>query len=182
MENLSPQEQLNRITADFKNQFGELNKDQINLKPTPRGWSIGQIIDHIITINKTYFPVFGNILNGNNRTPFIGRVRFFVNLFGNLILKSTLPSTVKKTQTIPIWEPKESDIDNHIFDEFEEHQGALIQWIDRLEVIDKRNTVISSPANKYIVYDLEKALEIIVQHELRHYQQALKIKEDLIQN
>jgi len=32
--------------------------------------------------------------------------------------------------------------------------------------------VISSPANKYIVYKLENAFDIIINHERRHFKKA----------
>ena len=37
--------------------------------------------------------------------------------------------------------------------------------------------IISSPANKNIVYKLEQAFEIIVTHEERHLNQAIAIQE-----
>jgi hypothetical protein len=39
----------------------------------------------------------------------------------------------------------------------------------------EKGTVISSPANKYIVYKLETAFDIIVAHEERHLEQAKEV-------
>jgi hypothetical protein len=36
-------------------------------------------------------------------------------------------------------------------------------------------TVISSPANRNIVYKLETAFDIIVAHEFRHFEQAKEV-------
>ena len=38
-----------------------------------------------------------------------------------------------------------------------------------------KGVVISSPANKNIVYKLETALDIITTHEKRHFEQARRI-------
>ncbi len=37
----------------------------------------------------------------------------------------------------------------------------------------------TSPANPNIVYTLEKAFEIIVMHEIRHLEQAKRVKEGM---
>ena len=79
---------LDETTASFSHTFGSLNSDQINWKPDPNTWSIGQNIEHLIVINETYFPIFQALKNGTYKTPFIGKIGFLSNFFGNFILKS----------------------------------------------------------------------------------------------
>ena len=43
----------------------------------------------------------------------------------------------------------------------------------------EKGTVISSPANKNIVYKLENAFDIITTHEQRHLEQAREVLADL---
>jgi hypothetical protein len=47
--------------------------------------------------------------------------------------------------------------------------------------VDK-GTIISSPANKIIVYKLEIAFDIIVAHEKRHLEQAREVLQILNRN
>jgi len=42
------------------------------------------------------------------------------------------------------------------------------------DLLDK-GTIISSPANKNIVYKLEMAFDIITTHEQRHFEQAKEV-------
>jgi len=171
---------INEITTSFKSAFGHLDADQLNWKPSPEVWSIGQVTDHLIVINKTYFPVIDRVRNGTYKLPWITKFKFMVKFLGNFILKSVEPERQRKIKTFPIWEPAQSNIPGNILEQFEQHQQALIQLIKNCDDLLQKNTVISSPANRNIVYTLEKAFDIITTHEQRHFNQAKEI--DAIRN
>ncbi|MFN0729334.1 hypothetical protein [Polaribacter gochangensis] len=78
-------------------------------------------------------------------------------------------------KTFPIWEPTKSEIPIGILDRFKEHQFQLNQLIENSKDLIEKQTIISSPANKSIVYKLESAFEIIVTHGKRHFEQSKEI-------
>ncbi len=123
-------------------------------------------------INSTYFTVFDAIKAGNYKPPFMSRAGFWVNWMGNFILKSVQPDRKQKIRTVSVWEPRTGDIDEGILEQFAGHQDRLYQYMNEL---DGAQTVISSPASKFIVYTLDKALDIIVAHEKRHLEQAREV-------
>ena len=169
--------QIDRITGDFINSFSVLSEEDLNWKPSPAVWSIAENIDHLITLNKTYFPILNDLNKGNYKLPFIARFGFVVSFFGNMILKSVQPDRKKKIKTFAIWEPSKSSYKKSILSRFEKHQSRLKQEILEVEDRIKENAVISSPANKNIVYKLETAFDIIVTHEKRHFEQANEVYE-----
>ena len=169
--------QIDKITGDFINSFSVLSEEDLNWKSSPDVWSIAENIDHLITLNKTYFPVLANLNKGNYKLPFIARFGFVVTFFGNMILKSVQPDRKIKTKTFAIWKPSKSSYKKSILGRFEEHQSRLKQEILMVEDRIKENAVISSPANKNIVYKLETAFDIIVTHEKRHFEQANEVYE-----
>lgn len=160
------------ITNNFLHEFGTLNSEQLNLKPDSDTWSIAQNIDHLIVINESYYPVIQAVRDKSFMLPFIGKVGFFVNFFGRFILKSVQPDRKRKMKTFPIWQPAQSDILFDILKKFHAHQKELKKLISDCEDLLQAGTVISSPANKNIVYKLETAFDIIVAHEERHFEQA----------
>lgn len=165
--------EIQDITKDYKDKFGKLSAEELNWKPDPKIWSIGQNIDHVVRINESYFPTLNQLKDGTYHTPFLGNFPFITSMLGNLIYKSVAPDRGKKVKTFPIWEPTESQIDKDITEKFEQHQHELIYQMEQSESFIMAGTVISSPANKNIVYTLEKAFEIIITHERRHYNQAV---------
>lgn len=161
--------QINSITEAFISAFGHLEKADLNWSPDAEAWSIARNIDHLIVINSTYFPIFEAIKSGNFREPFMGRFGFWVNWTGSFILKFVQPERKQKIKTMPLWEPRTGNIDADILQKFADHQRVLGKYMEELS--DNR-TVIASPASKYMVYSLDKALDIIIAHERRHLEQA----------
>jgi len=167
--------QIDRTTEVFKREFGALTPEELNRKPNPTTWSIAQNIDHLIVTNGTYYPIIKSVREGSYKTPFTGKIGFMVNMFGKLVLNAVQPGTRKKIKTFPIWEPSTSNIPADILARFEKSQAEMKQMITGCaDLLDKR-TVISSPANRNIVYKLEDAFNIIVTHQLRHFEQAKEV-------
>ena len=149
---------LETNTQLFKQHFAGLSPEDLNWKPDPQTWSIAQNIDHLITINSTYFPVLDEILMGRYNAPWLGKIGFIPRFFGNLIYNASLPDRRKKMKTFPMWEPAKAD------------------YIRKAAPAVERGLVISSPAQAGLVYKLERAFDIIVVHEQRHLEQAKEVQ------
>jgi len=135
-----------------------------------------------MVINQTYFPVLSYLKSGSYKLPFIGRFGFLVSFLGKTVLNAVKPDRKKKMKTFPIWEPTKSHISFNILERFLKHQTELKQEIEASKELIKMKTIISSPANKNIVYKLETAFDIIVTHEQRHLEQSKEILELLKKN
>jgi hypothetical protein len=166
---------LDDITKQFTVQFGNLTADQLNWKSEPKSWSVAQIVDHIIVVNESYYPILSSLQSGTYTLPFMARFGFMVTLFGNLILKASQPDRRNRSKTFPLWEPGRSAIPADILTRFENHQNELKKKIQESEELVDKGAVISSPANKNIVYRLEAAFDIIIAHERRHLEQAREV-------
>ena len=169
------QNEVDSITNKYLESFGNLDAGMLNWKPDPETWSIAEIIQHLIQVNESYFPIFKAMETQELKLPFLARFRFMSSFFGNLILKSVDPDNIKKVKTFPLWKPASSNLDKDIFQKFKESQEILKKHIERLDKEIRSGKVIYSPANRNIVYGLDTALEIITQHQKRHYNQARNI-------
>jgi hypothetical protein len=166
---------LNNITKQTLTEFGSLTSEQLNWKPNSNTWSIAQNLEHLIVVNETYYPVLASIKAGTYNTPFLAKIGFMVSFLGKTILNAVRPDRKKKMKTFPIWEPTTSNVIGDILNRFQIHQIELIQKIEGAKELVEKGIVISSPANKNIVYKLEIAFDIIVSHEQRHLEQAKEI-------
>lgn len=170
-------EQIDKTTQNFIESFNELSAEQMNWKPNSDTWSIAQNIDHLIQINRTYFPIIDSLRKDNYKSSFLSKIGFLVSFFGNTILKNVQPDRKKKMKTFRIWEPSKSELPQGIIDSFKSHQVELKDLIANSKDLVEKGVIISSPANKNIVYKLETAFEIIVTHEQRHFSQAKEVFE-----
>ena len=166
---------IDSITNDFKKTFGQLTHEQLNWKPNEQTWSIGQNIDHLIVINGTYQPVIEAVKKGGYKLPLMGKMSFMVNFLGKMVLNAVQPDRKKKMKTFPIWEPTKSKVTSDVLTRFDLHQAELKQMIIGCADLLDRGSIISSPANKNIVYKLETAFDIITTHEERHFEQAKEV-------
>jgi len=166
-------------TKIIEGEFGELTDVHLNQKMNPQAWSIAQILEHLIIINSTYFPIVHALNNGTYTIPFIGKITFIPTLLGKALLKSMQGNRSQKTKTFPIWEPSQSEIDADIIIRFKQHQEELKSMIQQCEYHIKTHAIISSPANRYIVYPLSMAIDIIIAHECRHIEQMREVAKQI---
>lgn len=167
--------QIDKITEHFIANFGLLSAEQLYWKPNPHTWSIAQNIDHLIVVNESYYPVLSSLKEGTYKTPFIAKFGFMVSFLGKTVLNGVKPDRKKKMKTFPVWEPVNGQIKDDILQRFASHQNQLKKQIEASSDFVEKGAIISSPANRNIVYKLETAFDIIVAHEQRHLEQAKDI-------
>ena len=166
---------IDQVTNSFVAEFGNLSAEELNWKPSSDVWSVTQNMHHLIVINETYYPVLQAVRNKTYELPWIARFGFMVRFMGRVILNSVQPDRRKKMKTFPLWQPSASNFGKDIFEQFKNHQEHLKNVISESEDLVKLGTIISSPANKNIVYSLSTAFDIIVTHEKRHLEQAREL-------
>jgi uncharacterized damage-inducible protein DinB len=176
------QQKIDELTQEFRDRFADLPADELGRKPNAQTWSIAENMQHLIVVNESYFPVLEELKAGKYKVPFMARLSFFVNFMGNTILKAVEPSRKKKMKTFPIWEPTAAAINGDIVTDFTTHQAKLKKAIVAAEELLQKKTIISSPANRNIVYTLQKAFEIMIAHEERHLNQAIEAFEVIYKN
>ncbi len=166
---------IDRNTSLFKENFQELSYEDLNWKPDTESWSIGQIIEHIILINESYFEVFTKLKSGSLKLPFTARFEIINSFFLKLISNATEPTRLKKMKTMTPWNSKEVVVSKDIFHRFTNNQETLKKHIIDLGDHIKNKSVIYSPMFKGITFPVDEFIEEMVNHELRHFNQAKEV-------
>jgi len=166
-------------TSRYHDGLRDLTLEELNVKPNEKDWSIGQVVDHIITTNSAYYPVFDDVLNGQGSQSFIAKVPGMHKFLGNLIYKSVLDTNPKKIKTAPVFEPAKSEIESDLWDRFDQMQEKMQSYVQSFSP-GQLDIIISSPASPLVVYKVSRALDIICVHEKRHLNQALNLRESLL--
>ena len=58
-------EKLSRLAVEVEEKLGGLSKKQLNWKPSPDVWSVGQCLDHLVVTNKQEIPAIKAGLAGS---------------------------------------------------------------------------------------------------------------------
>ena len=166
-----------QIAGDMKRSFGALSSGQLNWKPDESRWSIGQCIDHLITTNRTYLPIFEKVSKDNRSASGWKRVPFLPVVWGKILLHSVQPDNPRKRKTFNVFLPSMSDINKRIVGDFIVHQKELITLISETDSVDHEKIVVTSPVSRLVTYTLKYCCLIIITHEKRHLLQAKRVME-----
>jgi len=171
---------LVREAADLgrraEQQLGALTAPQLNWRPNPEEWSVGQCLDHLILATTLYFPAFRDIQAGTKRATFWERVPVLPSLFGPWLIRLLSPERSARVPAPAVFRPTESHVEPQIVRTFVATQEELVGFMTATASRDL-DRVVTSPASRFITYDLLDAYRIIVVHAQLHLQQARRVTE-----
>lgn len=156
---------LQKSTTDVVKTFGDLTEVQLNWKPNENKWSIGECLDHIMTTNRSYFNTFEAINSGKHKTPFWGKLPFLKGYFGKYLVDNSTAIVKGKMKTPTVFKPTRSEVPANIVEEFKNHQTEMTNWANQTDSVSHDQTILSSPAASFVVYNLKDAWQIIAGHE-----------------
>lgn len=166
--------ELQTISENTQKTFGKLASAQINWKPSAEGWSVGQCFEHLIKTNELFYGKLDEIADGKQKNSFLESYSPLSGFFGNLLIGSLKKDGRKfKAPTQKIVPP--SEVDPNIIEIFAAHQSELIGKINRSETVDWQKIKITSPFMSLMTYKLTDGLQIVVEHEKRHFRQAERV-------
>ncbi|HZI17531.1 MAG TPA: DinB family protein [Pyrinomonadaceae bacterium] len=171
-------EEMRAVAEEARAAFGGLNARQLNWKPSPERWGVGQCFDHVIRANRAFVPVLERVARGEHRMSAWERRSPLSGLFGRLILKSLAPDSGRKFKAPQGVRPASSDVDARVISTFAAQQAELVGLVARAAAAaDPRKTIVTSPIARLVTYSLGDALRILVTHERRHSEQARRVTE-----
>lgn len=168
-------EEVKAVALDARREFGQLNAQQLNWKPSAEEWSIGQCFDHLITTNESFYPDIALLMSGEKRATLWERLPFLSDFWGSMIIKRARPDAAAKSKAPKVFLPSMSEIDRGIIEKFVAHQDELIEKLSATGKLDLRRTKVTSPVARFVTYSLMDAYTILVYHERRHFQQAERV-------
>ena len=172
--------QLESISGEVRDSFGQLTGEQLNRKPAENSWSVAQCLDHLITINTLYFPIFERMKSGPVENTLWEKFSPLSGFFGRYLIKALGPENPKKMKTSKIAYPSSSEIEANIVERFAEHNRELGNHIANISPSVDLKTVITSPLAGFVTYSLDDCLTILVVHERRHVLQAKRVIDVLL--
>jgi hypothetical protein len=171
-------DQAAAIGEDAQRTFGHLSPQQLNWKPAPERWSVGQCFVHLITSNSGYLPIIDGLITGRRKSRLREKLPVLPALWGKLLIKSLEPTQARKMKAPKKFEPAQSDVSGGIIHEFVVQQCLIMDKMKMTANLNLERIVITSPALSLVTYSLMDAYRIIVVHERRHFQQAQRVSEE----
>jgi hypothetical protein len=164
------------VSTDVKASFGQLSPAQLNWKPSEKGWSVGQCLEHLIRTNEKFYPEFAKLANGTRQNSFWENWSPFTGWAGRFLINAvSIDSKKAKAPSKDIVPPSEIEAD--IIDRFAGHIAKVNQKVEACAAADRQNTVVTSPFLVVFTYSLDDAYTVLVEHTKRHVRQAKRVVE-----
>ncbi len=163
-----------QIVPQVQQIFGSLTVNQLNWKPHPQEWSVGQCFEHLTIATSSYFPMLQAIQVGTKRHTFWERLPFLPRMWSNLVLNMIEPDGSGKATAPPSWQPSQSALDAGIVEAFLCCHHECIDLMNASRSHDLRR-IVTSPAAVFVTYSLLDAYRIIIIHDQLHIGQAQRV-------
>jgi uncharacterized damage-inducible protein DinB len=159
--------------------FADISLQQFNWKPSVKEWSMAQCLDHLIISDSAYFADLQKIIERKYTINVWQRLSPFTVLFGQFF-KYQLDDQVKyKMTTHRTLIPKAIEYSLDFIDLYLKNLDTFLNYISVCREIDIDKIVITSPFIPIITYRLRDVIQFLIQHEHRHINQAIRVKDQL---
>lgn len=151
----------------------ELQYLQLGWRPSDGGWSIAQVIEHLILTDEPYVDIIPNLLPKAKR----GDATWKPTIMGGFITRAVDPQSTGKVKARkgfqPGPEPRAHGIRDYIA-----IRERLLPIIEQLKGYDLNSIRMRSPVMGLIRYNVGDALMILTKHTQRHLQQIDRIRKN----
>lgn len=152
-----------------------LNPEQLNWKPRPNAWSVGQCLEHLRIANELYVPAISLALEGRQRVK-VQEVnlswlsRWFIRNYIAPNSEGTRARAPKKIEPTIKVQPL-------ILQAFLCSNEAARQLVRRASDFDVNCIRFKNPFIPLLRFTVGTGLEIVTKHESRHLLQAERVKQ-----
>jgi DinB superfamily len=156
-----------------------LTTDELNWRPAPDAWSVGQCLHHLYVTNEQYLPPIAKALDGRAVHP-VQEItpgwfsRYFIR---NYIAPPAPGATVKTRARAPRQIAPAVNVDPSVLDQLLRTNVAARDLIRRAASFDVNRIRFQNPFVPLIRFTIGTGVEVIWKHQRRHLAQAERIVE-----
>jgi hypothetical protein len=154
-----------------------LSAQELNWKPRPDEWSIGQCLEHLCVSNEVYLPPMADSLVGHPRSPvqsitpgWLGR--WFIRTYIE-------PSSKTRRRRAPRKIAPTNHVDPSVLERFLRTNREARELVERAKNYDVNKIRFRNPFVPVIHFTVGTGLEVLSKHQQRHLLQAERVKASL---
>ncbi len=155
-----------------------LTAQQLGWTPPDGGWSIGQVLEHLVVAGQLYVDRMSDAVESAKRGPSRNATPLWKPSFvGKYLIRALSPDRRGKRLPAPkVFKPGPSPRAN-VHAAFVRHQAELVDLADRAAGLDLARIKTSSPVSRLIRINLGDAFAIVATHAERHLEQIRAVRE-----
>lgn len=169
--------QIENIKQAIRSELMPLSQKQINWKPAPKKWSIGEVFGHLNKEFSLYRKQLTKIFEKTSLPINEGALDLKRTWWGSYLRKLTDPVQITKTYAPGAFKPKPSNYDKAILEKQLHNLDELNRYLQKANELDLdlNKLRLASPALFLIRFNLGEYFEVEVNHNLKHLNQARRV-------
>jgi hypothetical protein len=169
--------QLAAIEMDAERVLAGLSADQVNWRPAPDCWSIGECISHLNVGIRAVLPPLDRAIESARERGLVGPGSGRYGWFANWMVRSQEPPVKRRVKTFPVFQPVAARHDAAaLVSEFHAVRGELRLRLARAEGIDWARARVVSPASRFFRLPFGAYVAFLLAHDRRHLWQAREVR------
>lgn len=160
-------------TQSWAESLRQTDESILKTKPSEIGWSALECIDHLNRYCEFYIPVFQKAIKKAKRKT---SENYKSGWLGNKMAIDMLPKDGKLKSTMKTFKSKNPTLDGvnlNTLEVFIQHQSTILQILEKTKTIDLASIRVNTTL-PLLKLKLGDGLRFIINHEIRHAEQAKK--------
>lgn len=170
--------EANDHAAEVGRLLSELTPDQLQWRPRPNKWCIGEHIDHLARTTERYARAIRVAIHNARKHGIVGGGPFRRSLFGSWFVRSLEPPVRIPIKTFPILLPERHASPDDLKTDFSASLNAFTLAVREAEGVDLGKATMRSPFVKVLRLTIGEALEAVLAHHRRHLWHIRRISND----
>ena len=172
--------ELREIKQSTEAEFGKLSDEELRWKPSEKSWSIAECLKHIEIANNMYL----NDINKKLEKAEVRTIEYPIKLswMGRIFLLFVDPKYKWKVRAPRIFKPiNENRVEDEtqVLTKYLQLQNEIIETAERAIGYDHASIYTVSPLSSLLKFNIGEQFYIMMRHELRHLNQAKRVKDKL---
>lgn len=157
--------------------LAELSDEQLIWKPSRDGWSVAECFEHLRRVDLGYVRSVSRALKSSE--PSTSSRPHRPTLMGRMMLWGSGPTPVVRIPAPRIARPEHVPLTDGrtTVQAFLQAQTQVADLIEQAREYDLSTVKVTSPLSRWVLFNLGDALAIVVAHEQRHLNQAIRVTE-----
>jgi hypothetical protein len=173
------QDQLLSIRQDAPGIVAGLSGEDVNRRPAPDRWSIGECFSHLNVAAKRSIETLDAAIADAQARGLTGSGPFVYPMLERVFVRSLEPPPKFRTRARKFLEPARQVNPEAVLREFFEWQDQFNERLRRADGLDLRRVRVQSPVVSWLRYSLGTAFATFLAHERRHLWQARRVRQEL---
>jgi len=169
----------NNIVAITNSKYTKLTNKQLNTKPAPDKWSIGECLQHLICYGNFYLAAMEEALANHKGSESKDSFKpgFFGNKFSEMLRYKE--KGMKKMKSPNIESLTFATVELNVIEVFLKQQQQHLNILNRTKELNIEKVKVSIALTKLIKTKIGDTLRFTIYHNQRHIVQAEKVYESL---